>query len=291
MNLKFLKTENHSSFLWRQGGSNPRPLACKDNALPKDAVFIQHSCSVSEVKGGPSHTQCVRGLFYLKNRYQLQQCTRNTMARINVEDKWFCDPRREILKEKVGRLKADGVALNFWKIAQEYYRLETIIPKEVYFECENAREFLEARLAEDREDGVYIKGSRELFDWIHQRKEAGKRGGLAKASNAKQNLAKGGKGKQSLPSSSSSSSKEKEDGEKNIILKENTILAFYNKWGKDFVDETLPLVIAEIREGNPAFEHKPDIVRIRQMLQRQHEIHLSKQKERKSACWEPAENV
>lgn len=155
------------------------------------------------------------------------------MPRINAEDKWFDDPRRMKLIERIGVIRTDGAALQIWRVAQNYYRLEALIPKDVFSAIDHADDFLAVGLVVEREDGVYVKGSGELFNWIKERKQAGRKGAdatnsrkqdesppckdvpdtpddspqpPANSGKSQQTSAKSGKDRQSPASSSSSSS-------------------------------------------------------------------------------------
>jgi hypothetical protein len=57
-------------------------------------------------------------------------------------------------------------------------------------------------MAEEREDGVYAKGSEDQFAWLRQKVEAGRRGGVAKASGAKRRLAAASGAKRRLAAAS-----------------------------------------------------------------------------------------
>jgi hypothetical protein len=135
--------------------------------------------------------------------------------RINVEDDWFDDPRREILAGLIGGVAADGVALRMWRLAQTYYRAGLLVPVELFEKVPHAKEFEAAGLAARSEGGVYIKGQRDRFEWLKKRAESGKRGGEKSRPNSvkksddapgKQTKANESKSKQMEPSSSTSSS-------------------------------------------------------------------------------------
>lgn len=133
------------------------------------------------------------------------------MPRINVEDKWYDDPRRITLIEKIGQLATDGTALQIWRVAQNYYRLETLIPREVFFSIKHGPDFITAGLAVESDGGVYIRGSTECFKWIGSRKGSGRRGAEATNSKSQQTPANSGKSQQTPASSSYSSSSEKKN--------------------------------------------------------------------------------
>jgi hypothetical protein len=76
-------------------------------------------------------------------------------------------------------LQADGVALRIWKLGFEYFKNgKALVPTSIFSAALHAKEFLECGLAEESEEGVYIRGSRDEFRWYEERiaqaKEAGK---------------------------------------------------------------------------------------------------------------------
>ncbi len=127
------------------------------------------------------------------------------MARINWEDSIWSDPRFMKLCVKLGdEEKAAGKILMAWRLAQKCWCPDKLpIPKEKW---SFGSDLIEVGLAKESGDGIYMCGSEEHFDWWFKKVNAGKIGGLAKASNAKQLLEFA---KQNVPSSSSSSSSSK----------------------------------------------------------------------------------
>lgn len=106
------------------------------------------------------------------------------MARINLEDCWWTDPRRSKLIKALGcEEMADGAAVKMWRIAQENWKHSCrLIPKQIFFSLEHASLLLGCGLAEERGDAVYVKGSSQYLDWVREKKE-----------KAAENGAKGGK--------------------------------------------------------------------------------------------------
>lgn len=103
------------------------------------------------------------------------------MPRINIEEKWWTDPRRSKLARLLNSEElADGVAIKAWKLAFQYYgRGKGLVPRPM-FEClAHFEKLLEVGLAEETENGVYCRGSHESFQsWLdaqQQRIEAGKK--------------------------------------------------------------------------------------------------------------------
>lgn len=106
------------------------------------------------------------------------------MARINIDDKWFLDPRREILREKLKQSTRyiDGLMVEVWRIAQHYYKTNRVgIPVSIFEKIQEAKEILDSDLAHRVNEFVYLKGSKECFNWLVQSVQSGKLGGLASA--------------------------------------------------------------------------------------------------------------
>ena len=142
------------------------------------------------------------------------------MPRLNIEDAWFDDPRREALTAKIG-IVADAVAIRMWRLAQTYFRAGLLVPVEIFETVPHAMEFEAVGLAIREPSGVYIKGQHDHFNWLRKRSEAGANG--ARVTNEKrakksqdaalrQNSANVSNEQQTTPSSSSSSSKDKDRG-------------------------------------------------------------------------------
>ncbi len=106
-----------------------------------------------------------------------------SMARINIEQSWWSDPRRNALGRKLGsQALADGVMVQAWMLAQDHWKKERqLVPKHLFDMLEGALEILGANLAEVRGDLVYIRGSSTSLDWINQSRESGKIGGRISA--------------------------------------------------------------------------------------------------------------
>ena len=100
------------------------------------------------------------------------------MPRINIEEEWFMDPRRDLLIEQLGCL-TDSIAIKMWRLSQNFHREGQLVPVALFERVPHWQEFEGAGLAERRETGVYIKGSAKHFQWlldgIEQRREAGKK--------------------------------------------------------------------------------------------------------------------
>lgn len=106
------------------------------------------------------------------------------MARINIEDSLWADPRFQDLMIKVGnRHMAKGMVLELWTLAQKYWiasRGEGI-PKPAWDSAGMPSALIECNLARDNGDFIYAVGSKEQFAWLNANSENGKRGGPAAA--------------------------------------------------------------------------------------------------------------
>lgn len=101
------------------------------------------------------------------------------MARINIEDCWWTDPRRERLTELVGGpLIADGAAIRMWRLAQEFWKhARGLVPQGIFATLPYAAEMIKSGLASATESMVYVRGSSQYLDWLHDKKLAGREGG------------------------------------------------------------------------------------------------------------------
>lgn len=113
------------------------------------------------------------------------------MARINIEEKWWIDPRRSALIREIGdEEKADGAVLKLWRIAQEYWKKgKRGIPMDSFKLLPHSDIFLRCALAEERdsperpfeafevrsnavrERSVFVRGCSEAFGWLTKKSE------------------------------------------------------------------------------------------------------------------------
>jgi hypothetical protein len=159
------------------------------------------------------------------------------MARINIEECWWSDPRRDYLRRLLGDDVQDQIAIRAWRLAQEFWSKGKLIPWHTYCTLEGAEVLVKsglARLHEADEPNskqieanasnlnecfVYVRGSSEYLSWTRDRREAAKSGGLKSAdarrrnsqANAKQTEANATKRNQTQPSYSSSVSFSKKE--------------------------------------------------------------------------------
>lgn len=131
------------------------------------------------------------------------------MARLNIEDSLFKDPRFMELAIKLGdRHRALGAVVEAFMVAQEFYlnlASKHMIPLNEWKRRKLTDAIIDCGLAELRGEFIHVCGSEKQFEWLIQRQEAGRRGGLAKAkrqlAEPKRQLAEP---KQNVPSYSSS---------------------------------------------------------------------------------------
>lgn len=123
------------------------------------------------------------------------------MARINIEECWWTDPRREKLGKLVGGTEiADGLAIRMWRVAQEFWKAENkLIPLQIFKTLESSAFLIESGLAELRGESVYVRGSSQYFEWLKEKRESGSLGGKrsAEARRKKYGSAQPKKGKSS----------------------------------------------------------------------------------------------
>lgn len=98
------------------------------------------------------------------------------MARINVESSISSDSRFQDLIIKLQcKDRALGSVVRAWQLAQKHYLKEGVIPFHEWQSQGCRDEIIEVGLAEKRENGIYMKGSSEQFQWLRQKSDAGKR--------------------------------------------------------------------------------------------------------------------
>lgn len=132
------------------------------------------------------------------------------MARINIEDDLWSDPRFMRLCILLGdEARAVGAVVLGWRTAQKYWCPDRKpIPRQVFIDAMLSNELVTSGLAVVVDDDIRMRGSEEHFDWWFQKQEAGRKGGIASAAKRALSGAKrdSSKSKRIEPSSSSSSS-------------------------------------------------------------------------------------
>lgn len=110
------------------------------------------------------------------------------MARINIEDDFWNEPRIDALAELVkDRDKAYGMMLRAIRLAQKYWAPKKgEMFKPIPFEIWNVSGLCalsEVGLTENTDQGVYLKGSKDHFGWLVSAKSHGRMGGLKRVQN------------------------------------------------------------------------------------------------------------
>ena len=109
------------------------------------------------------------------------------MARINLDNEFWDEPRVELLEAKIGsternlKHEARGCFVSAVRLAQKYWapkkgKPEGLIPHNIW-SASGFDILIDVGLAELRDEGIYVKGSKENFQWLVERRKAGKRGG------------------------------------------------------------------------------------------------------------------
>jgi hypothetical protein len=104
------------------------------------------------------------------------------MPRININEKLYADPRFKALCRLVGSEEtALGRMVLVFRMAQEYFGEDAqLIPVEIW-DIQGFEHVEKVGLVERHDEGIYVKGSSENFDWLIKRKAAAKLGGLKSA--------------------------------------------------------------------------------------------------------------
>lgn len=109
------------------------------------------------------------------------------MARINIEDTLYRDPRwMELLLAVGNKFTALGMILTAWTLAQKYWAKGKFpIPGEEWDAAGLDQSIVKAGLASKVCEGdrsfYMMRGCEEQFEWLIQRQEAGRRGGITSA--------------------------------------------------------------------------------------------------------------
>jgi hypothetical protein len=129
------------------------------------------------------------------------------MARQNIDEAYWSDPRRGLLIAKLGcHLKADGAVLNAWKLAERYWvPNQKAIPITAWKIAGLPMALIEVGFAELKDNGdfVYVNGSKDFFAWRFKKRSSGAKGGRKnKGKKLKQTEANNTKDEQTEASSS-----------------------------------------------------------------------------------------
>lgn len=97
------------------------------------------------------------------------------MARINIEDKLFTDARFIALCNKVPRREAIGMIVDAWYLAQRYWLTDQKYIPDEEFKMAGLEPLVDCLFAKKMDNGYYIRGSEEQFDWLKVKQLAGKK--------------------------------------------------------------------------------------------------------------------
>ncbi len=103
--------------------------------------------------------------------------------RINIESELWSDPRFIELCIKLGSSYAGiGAVVTAWVIAQRHADAETdVVPMREWVASNLPRALIDVGLAEERDGGVYVKGTSRHLAWLKAKRAAGQVGGKASA--------------------------------------------------------------------------------------------------------------
>lgn len=109
------------------------------------------------------------------------------MARINIEDCWWTDPRRSLLIKNIGSEElADGSIIKAWRVAQEFWKSNKgLIPLELFETLPNYKNIIDSKLADVRNAFVYVRGSSAYLDWVREKREQASVAGKKSAESRK----------------------------------------------------------------------------------------------------------
>lgn len=106
--------------------------------------------------------------------------------RYNLDDEFFADPRYEMLAELIGDgEKTVGRCVKAWRLAWKYHENGKLIPRALA-EHAGIMDLVRVDLAEEREDGIYVRGTDEKFAWIFKNRESAQAGGRKSAEARKE---------------------------------------------------------------------------------------------------------
>lgn len=114
------------------------------------------------------------------------------MARINIEETLFVDPRFRALSRKIGNRQAIGTVVDLFRLAQLHWcridketglHSKSLIPFELYELEDFPQELIDFGMVVKKEGGFYVRGSEDHFAWLVQKREAGQKGGRPKHIN------------------------------------------------------------------------------------------------------------
>lgn len=112
------------------------------------------------------------------------------MARINIEDSIFQNANYMDLILSVGcKFKAIGIITILFKEAQKYWvPNRQPIPKQIFTKLGFPDSIIDLGFVDELNDGFYVKGSEDAFNWLIEKHEQAKEAGKRSAEVRKQNF-------------------------------------------------------------------------------------------------------
>ena len=96
------------------------------------------------------------------------------MARVNIEDELFLDPRfYDLVSKSHNQMEAIGRWVFAVKLAQKFYRDGGLIPRKEWESRKMGNQLIESGLAEVRDEHIYLKGSEAHLSWLNQCSKGG----------------------------------------------------------------------------------------------------------------------
>lgn len=109
------------------------------------------------------------------------------MARMNIEECWWTDPRRSLLIKNTGSEElADGAIIKAWRLAQEFWKNQKgLVPIDLFETLPHFKEIISAKLADVRGAFVYVRGSSAYLDWVREKRDQASEAGKKSAQSRK----------------------------------------------------------------------------------------------------------
>lgn len=125
----------------------------------------------------------------------------DNVARINLEECWWSDPRRDLLARHIGNQDlTETVVIRAWRLAQEFWTKGKLIPWPTFSALLGADALVKSGLAQIRDSDqadskpiqaeskqclddcyVYVRGSSEYLNWVREQRIKGASGGKKSA--------------------------------------------------------------------------------------------------------------
>lgn len=100
------------------------------------------------------------------------------MCRVNIDSKWWHDPRRFKLIEMIGdEVSADGSAVAMWRTATEFWRNGGKVPRQAFCALTNFHLLIESGLAKFDGEFYIVAGALEATEWLREASVKGSKGG------------------------------------------------------------------------------------------------------------------